>query len=511
MIFRNTSNLTDPRGQFLFRASPLTRTATPLALEATIDLARRRVVTARVIRQMPWSPVALAVDRPPNDAVPLLSRVSGFGSIAHSLASVQALEMAYEVPPPPLVTLCRGLGMAAELMATHTRQLFLTAGPDYSEAALSRTSMHLWRTAQTAKAAGTVFHGYRTVADIMRGMNPVRGKLYRESLHLMRVACEVATMLFGKYPHPSALFPGGLGIVPDRELFQGLLGRFNHLLDHAKKVAAIWDDLADFFAQRAPAFESVGEGPAHFLSFGLWDDPESFDASYAQSANWGIRRSSTPGLMRDRQLITTRLPDLRDQLAALRDQSIETGPLARLWLTALGGHFRHEFIERTGKTGGGGEDAGLLFDVPKFQLPATYLQWRLPARVNAIERNRARAYQIAFASIVGLTCLLRAFESLSRGAKAMSSPYRVPAEGAGVGFWEEGGGTILHEVTLRQRRLSGYQVLTPDVWLASEGEPSRPSTALEAALLATPLVEEFSQPETFTGIDLFRVIRSFDA
>jgi hydrogenase large subunit len=87
----------------------------------------------------------------------------------------------------------------------------------------------------------------------------------------------------------------------------------------------------------------------------------------------------------------------------------------------------------------------------------------------------------------------------------------VPAEGAGVGFWEEGGGTILHEVTLRQRRLSGYQVLTPDVWLASEGEPSRPSTALESALLATPLVEEFSQPETFTGIDLFRVIRSFDA
>lgn len=509
MIFRNTSNLTDPRGHFVFRASPLTRTATPLALEATIDLARRRVVAARVTRLMAWSPVALATDRSPSDAVPLLSRISGFGSIAHSLASVQALEMVYEVPPPPLVTLCRGLGMAAELMATHTRQLFLTAGPDYSEAALSRTSMHLWRTAQTAKASGTVFHGYRTIADIMRGMNPVRGKLYRESLHLMRVACEVATMLFGKYPHPSTLFPGGLGIVPDRELFQGLLGRFNHLLDHAKKVTAIWDDLADFFAQRAPSFEAVGEGPAHFLSFGLWDDPESYDASYAQCGNWGNRRSSTPGLMRDRQLVTTRLPDLRDQLIALREQPVETGPLARLWLTALGGQLRHEFIERTGKTGG--EEAGLLFDVPKFQLPATYLQWRLPARVNVIERNRARAYQIAFASIVGLTCLLRAFESLSRGARAMSSPYRVPAEGAGVGFWEEGGGAILHEVALRQRKLSDYQVLTPDAWLAAEGDSTRPSTALEAALLATPLVEEFSQPETFTGIDLFRVIRSFDA
>ncbi len=93
----------------------------------------------------------------------------------------------------------------------------------------------------------------------------------------------------------------------------------------------------------------------------------------------------------------------------------------------------------------------------------------------------------------------------------MSSPYRVPAEGGGVGFWEEGGGAILHEVALRQRKLSDYQVLTPDAWLAAEGDSTRPSTALEAALLATPLVEEFSQPETFTGIDLFRIIRSFDA
>jgi hydrogenase large subunit len=510
MIFRNQPIETDPRGYFLFRCSPLTRTSTRLALEARIDLDHRRVLTARVVRLASWSPAMMASPRSPNDAVPLLSRTRGVGSLAHALASAQALEMAYEAPPPPLVTLCRGLGMAAELMATHTRQLFLTAGPDYSEAALSRTSMPLWRSAQSAKAGGTVFHGYRTIADIMRGMNPMGGKLYRESLHLMRVACEVATLLFGKYPHPSTLFPGGLGIVPDRELFQLLFSRFNLLLDFAKKVTAVWDDLAAFLYRAAPSFEEVGAGPANLLSFGLWDDPESFDASYAQSGQWGSRRLSSPGLIRDRQVVVSHLPDLHGRITSLREEPLETGPLARLWSTTLGGQLRNEFIECSGKPGESEE--GLLFDVPKFQLPATFLKWRLPARINALERNRARAYQIAFAGMVGLTCLMRAFESLSRGSRAMSVPYRLPAEGAGVGFGEEGAGAILHEVTLRQRRLSNYQVLTPDDWLATTAESSeRPPTALEAALLATPLLEEFSQPETFTGIDLFRVIRSFDA
>jgi len=56
------------------------------------------------------------------------------------------------------------------------------------------------------------------------------------------------TLLFGKYPHPSALFPAGIGIVADADVYQQVLGRFNRLLDYSKKVTAVWDDLVTFFS-----------------------------------------------------------------------------------------------------------------------------------------------------------------------------------------------------------------------------------------------------------------------
>src|SRR5262249_34844856 len=44
------------------------------------------------------------------------------------------------------------------------------------------------------------------------------------------------------------------------------------------------------------------------------------------------------------------------------------------------------------------------------ETPATTLQWQIPARLNALERNRARAYHIAYCGMVAYTFLLKAFE-----------------------------------------------------------------------------------------------------
>ena len=549
------------KGYRLFRLDPLTRTANRLSIQAVIDFGNRRLVSAQVERTSGWRLERLVVGRPATDAVSLISRSSGPGSGAHAMASAMALEMAYQVVPPPLAIVTRGLGAAAELIASHTRQLFLTAGPDYSEAAVSRTSMNLWRKAQEARAPGTIFHGYRTIAEIMRGMNPGHGHLYREALHLIRAACEVATLIFGKYPHPNTIFPGGVGVEADRELFHQVLGRINRLLDYAKKVTAIWDDLAEFFYGSHEHFDRLGESVANFLSVGLWDDTESYDATYAKSHLWGGRRYSTPGVIVNRKIRTTRLAEINagfetvagvagpgetnGKMAARMDplgiplsplhpwngndlgnglvseaggpiaapvsrwdrEPMETGPLARLWLSTLGGKLKNEFIESVVKD----EGAGLMFDVPKFHLPATILNWRVPSTPNALERNRARAYQIAYAGMIALTYLLKAFESLERGEKAMSTRYRLPAAAVGVGFWEEGPGALLHHAEVREGCLENYRVCTPDSWLGSSCQSFGEMGAFEQALMNTILVEEFTKPEDFTGIDLLRVIRSFDS
>jgi len=39
----------------------------------------------------------------------------------------------------------------------------------------------------------------------------------------------------------------------------------------------------------------------------MWDDPESYDASYERANEWGERRYATPGAIIDGQLVTTKL------------------------------------------------------------------------------------------------------------------------------------------------------------------------------------------------------------
>jgi len=181
---------------------------------------------------------------------------------------------------------------------------------------------------------------------------------------------------------------------------------------------------------------------------------------------------------------------------------METGPLARQWITALAGKLKSEFIRSV--------PGGLEIDLPRGELPAMTLTWRIPPRVNALERNRARAYHIAYCGMATYTSLLRAFQYLQRGENVMSVPYTIPSQALGVGFWESGRGALTHYVEVDGGRIANYQIVTPSTWTASPRDPFGAPGPFEEAVMNTPLLEEFDRPEEFTGIDILRAIRSFD-
>src|SRR5262249_52226322 len=183
-------------------------------------------------------------------------------------------------------------------------------------------------------------------------------------------------------------------------------------------------------------------------------------------------------------------------------EAMESGPFARQWITSVADKLDNEFVHAV--------PGGLEIDLPRGERPATTLRWRIPARLNALERNRARAYHIAYCGMVAYTFLLKAFELLRVGNTAMCAPYSVPDEAIGVGFWEAGRGTLTHHVTLEQGRIANYQIVTPSPWMASPRAPFGLPGPYEEAVMNTPLLEEFARPEDFTGIDILRTIRSFD-
>ncbi|QQS47388.1 MAG: nickel-dependent hydrogenase large subunit [Acidobacteriota bacterium] len=540
----------------IIRFEPLTRSSRRISFKALIDFDQRRVLDARVGKNEYWGLDLTVLGSNPSDAVQLTSRMSGIGSGANAIASCLALEMAFGISPPPLAIVTRGLGAAAELIGAHTRHLFLQAGVDYSEAAVSRTSFAVWELAQSAMTERAEIHGYETVADLMRQLNPVSGHLYREALHLMRTAHEVATLIFGKYPHPSSIFPGGVGIEANKEVFNQILGRINQLIDYAKKVTAVWDDLADFFNAAEPRFGQVGQAPSNLLSTGIWDDPRLCDCTFAGSSDWGEHRLSTPGVVVNGRIRTSRLVDLNAGIEQFPDRSffeqwqghpfeadplgtplsplhpwnkqtipapsqnnwngcyswetaarwdrepVETGPLARQWVTATAGKLNTEFMQASG--------GRIEIDLPRFQMPAQRLTWRQPAHPNALERNRARAYHIGYCGMIALTYLLRAFNCLQKGDKEMSTPWRTQQKAIGVGFWEDSAGALVHHLEIADGRIANYQILTASSWLGSPQDSLGRPGPCEQALINTPLLEQFRSPEDFTGIDLLRAIRSFD-
>jgi hydrogenase large subunit len=168
----------------------------------------------------------------------------------------------------------------------------------------------------------------------------------------------------------------------------------------------------------------------------------------------------------------------------------------------LAGKLENEFIRAV--------PGGLRITLPRGETAATTLQWHIPGRVNALERNRARAYHIAYCGMVAYTFLLKAFEYLRLGKTAMSTPYTMPHEAIGVGFWEAGRGTLTHHVVLDKGRIANYQIVTPSTWMASPQDPFGVPGPYEEAVMNTPLLEEFDHADNFTGIDILRTIRSFD-
>ncbi len=534
-----------------FTMAPMARVTTGLAAQVWVNTQENRTIDARISQGILREVETQLVGRAPSDAVHLASRACGTESVAHMLSSAMALEMAYGIAAPPMAVIVRNLAQCGEVIANCIQSLFLLAGPDFSERVVSATTPSLWLKAKQTAAANSEVHGLRTIADIMQGLSLLEGDLYQEALRMMRSAREIIVILLGKYPHPTMVLPAGLGLHADKELFNLVLGRVNVLIDYAKRVTAMWSDLLDFFYNVEPRYRRLGEVSTNLISFGLWDDPTAYDGSYARSNQWGVKRGMTPGVILGGELRTTSLPvlncgveeyaerayyqpwlidDARDEFspahpwhkqtlpqAAARNwddryswltaprwdcEVVETGPLARLWVTAVAGHLHGEFIRANGR--------GLEIELPRVQLPKARIAWLVPESPNALERHRARACQLAYASVTAFHQLLRAFDFMRRDETRMTREYRVPTEARGVGFGEGSRGVALHHLQIRDGVLANYQISTATNWNASPHDGLGMPGALEAALTQTTLLEEYDSADTMTGIDLQRIIRSFD-
>ncbi|MFN8482250.1 MAG: nickel-dependent hydrogenase large subunit [Anaerolineae bacterium] len=539
---------------------PVTRVAGALAFHSVVDLKERKVIETNAMATLFRGYEVILKGRDPRDAAFISSRACGVCGGVHASTSALSLEMAFPVVPPPLGVTVRNMMLALEYWYDNPLHLFLLAGPDYSQAIVQPTNPSVWEKATTTTAPRAAIHGYRTVGDIMTDMNPLTGQLYLQALAMTRTAREAYVLVGGKYPHPETVIPGGMTTTVSITTFNEIFARFQRLFDYAKKTVAIWDDLVEFFYDVDPEYKKIGSRPAHLIDSGIWDDPHAYDASYANCDAWGERRWATPGVVVDGQVVTTKLTALnigleefvehsyyqqwnkeprfptdpngnplspyhpwnKDTIPAPTGQNwreryswstaprwdrypMEAEAVARLWITAQAQVMPHRrFLEPTGTS--------LKIHLPESVMPAMDLEWKVPDVWNAFERNRGRAYHLAYVCAIAFDNWLIGMDMLKHGQTRVQTPFEVPRKGTqiGVGFWGAGRGYLTHHAVIDDGALSNYQIVTPSTWNASPRDPWGTPGPYEEAVLNTPILEEFSRAGDYKGVDILRALRSFD-
>ena len=538
---------------------PVTRVAGALAFHSVVDLKEKKVLSTNSMATLFRGYEIILKGRDPRDAAYISSRACGVCGGVHATTSALAIEMALGIKPPPLGVVMRNILLALEYLYDHPLHLFLLAGPDYSEELVAATNPELISKAASAKAKNKAVHGYDTILDIMKDLNPLKGKLYLEALSMTRVAREAYVQIGGKYPHPQSVVPGGISVTVTMSTLNEVYTRLIKFFDYGQKTTGIWDDVFDFFYEQDERYQQCGVRPATMADTGVWDRPDHYDASFENCDKWGEARWSTPGILVDGQVVTTKLSELNAGLEEFVEHSyyekwqdhkfltddnglplspnhpwnkdtipkpgkqswrdryswdtcptwdrmpMEAGAYSRMYLTAKAQKApASKYLENTGHS--------MKINVPKYNLPAAELEWKIPTHWNAFERNRARAYCIPYSAMVALENWEIAQQLIRNGETAVSTPFEIPKKGIfkGFGAWGAGRGFLTHHLIVENGLIQNYQILTPSTLNAAPRTPWGAPGPYEEAVLNTPILEKFDKPEDYKGIDILRAIRSFD-
>jgi hydrogenase large subunit len=553
---------------------PITRIVGSLGIHTTIDFANRQVLECRSTSSIFRGYSVFLRGKDPRDAHFITSRICGICGDNHATCACYAQNMAFGIKPPPVAEWIINLGEAAEYMFDHNLYQDNLVGVDFCEQMVKETNPSVLAGAETTLAPHSSLHGFRTIADIMRSLNPFTGALYRESLQMSRLTREMFCLMEGRHVHPSTLYPGGVGTVPSIQLFNDYHVRLMKYVEFMKKLVPLHDDLFDFFYEAIPGYEQVGYRRILLGCWGTFNNPEVCDYKYENMNNWGRGMYVTPGVVVDGDLVTKELVEINLGIRILLGSSfyddwqggetfVKEDPLGNPvdqrhpWNQTTTPHPQKRDLSPGGKytwvmsprwqncdgqmlaldTGGGplarfwatalagivdmngyvkATGRSVKINLPRTaNLPEVELEWKIPKWSNTIERDRARTYFQAYAAAAALYFLEQARKELFYGAKLPDG--RTPTA-SDFKVPDSAIGCGFHEAV---RGVLSHHVVIRDGKIANyhpypptcwNASPRDPDGVPGPYEDAVQNTPLFEEngPDNFKGIDIMRTVRSFD-
>ena len=544
---------------------PITRIVGSLGIYTKIDFGQQEVAECHSTSSIFRGYSIFMKGKDPRDAHFITSRICGICGDNHATCSCYCQNMAYGVHPPALGEQIVNLGEAAEYMFDHNIFQENLVGVDFCEKMVAETNPGVLEQANRTEAPHAGEHGYKTIGDIMRSLNPFSGEFYREALQVSRYTREMFCLMEGRHVHPSTLYPGGVGTTATIQLFTDYYSRLMRYVEFMKRVVPMHDDLFDFFYEAMPGYEEVGNRRILLGCWGAFQDPDVCNFKYKDMTEWGRAMGVTPGVVVDGKLVTNDLVDInlgirillgssfyeswedqemfvtQDPLGNPVDRNhpwnqhtipqpqkrdfddkyswvmsprwfdgtdhlaLDTGggPLARLWSTALSGSSTSAATSRPPAT------------ASQIHLPKTALK---PGHASSGRSRSGRTRSSATGPAptsrptrpaAALHFLEKALAEVRAGKTKTWEPFEVPDEGIGCGFTEAVRGVLSHHMVIKGGKIANYHPYPPTPWNANPRDVYGTPGPYEDAVQDSPIFEE-NDLDHFKGIDIMRTVRSFD-
>ena len=324
-------------------------------------------------------------------------------------------------------------------------------------------------------------------------------KHYLESMELQKKANRASAIFGGKFPHATAIFPGGC--------------TQNATIDHIATYQSLIKEVRNFYhqkyipdivavAQAFPEYWDIGQSKGGFLSYGLLPFGPELNS----------RRLFASGVLLDGSVSPVNFESITEDVKYSKYSSasglkVREGRLAPephkagaySWIKAP--RYNGRMVEV-------GPAARVLVDYhqgnnQKLKDLVNTFAGQVGITADKLTSVLGRHLCRALAGVVIADFLLAETERMEHGAVTMAD-YDLPDSGEGFGATEASRGALLHYIKVKDKKIDRYECVVPTTWNCSPMDDKGQPGALETALIGTRVETPGEQ------IEANRIIHSFD-
>jgi len=470
--------------KYKYTIDPVTRIEGHLGIEVLIDdgIVQEAKCSGTLFRGLE----IILKGRDPRDANRFTQRICGVCPTVHAKASAMCLDDAFGITDkiPVNGRILRNLILGCNFIQSHVLHFYHLAALDYVDA---------------TKAVGEIspftpcYKGdYRLPDEI----NNQAVNHYIKALDIRRKAHELLAIFGGKMPHNIGIIPGGITEEVNEDKIADFLWRLNEIRAFISECY-----LPDLIAvaKTYPDYFAIGKGCGNLLSYGGFElgGKKQFEAGTASDGlNLGellmdnitedVKHSwyadSSTG-KKPAQGETVPEPDKKGGYSFIKSpryngQVFESGPLANMVIAYLQN-------EKTVK-----KSVDNLLSEFKAKPDVLF---------SVLGRHAARGLECKIVADAMADWVLEL-----KPGEPSSMSYEIPAEAEGAGLTTAPRGSLGHWISIKDKKIDRYQVITPTAWNASPKDDKDQPGPVEQAVIGTK-VKDKDNP-----FEVVRIIRAFD-